>query len=238
MPGASNEPSAALVCEAVAAGFEAALDERLVGLVAYGSGADGSFVPGFSDLDVCCFLHGRPSLVDAARLHRRLTGTDLGPFEYLQVRYVDVGAPARSELVPGSVRPLRGAVDVSPYLHDDASLAATAAEFLASLPATVADDVATWSVATAPAHRRRHLRLIATRVKPAVRATLATSGTAPCSAYAADWPTMAERLTALDTGVGHRLAAFRGELPPVDQGAVVRAAELGLSVLTDLVHGG
>jgi len=129
-----------------------------------------------------------------------------------------------------------GGLDLAPYVHDDASLALVAADFLAGLPALLRDDVATWSVAVAPAHRRRHVRLVVTRVKPAVRAVLATHGTAPTTAYAADWAAMADALAHVDTGAGARLHALRAALPADDDAAGGFACELGLALLADVVR--
>lgn len=166
---------------------------RCVALYAYGSGVDGSFIPGFSDFDLAVFTRGRPSLDDALALHRHLAEAELDPFAYLQVKYVNLSQPSKGEFVPGSYELLTGKLDdESVHVFDDEALRVEAERWLSVLPGLVVDDTHTWSVAVGSSRRQRHVRLIVTRIKPTVRSILAVSGVLPSAAFVANWDELAE----------------------------------------------
>ncbi|HEV8065258.1 MAG TPA: hypothetical protein VGP46_10525 [Acidimicrobiales bacterium] len=221
----------ALVKAEVARGFGDVLGTNLIALYAYGSGVDGSLIAGFSDLDVAAFLAGRPLPDDLFRLHRRLD-RPIEPFSYLQVKYIDTTAVAKATLVPNSFELLAGQLaDEGSYVFRDDELLTEARRWLEVLPALVADDGDTWSVAVGGERRLRHVRLLTTRVKPAVRSWLCLQGVAPTVAFTANWQQMAELLTPRDRQAGSLISHLHSLLPPADDDAAKEAGEVALRLL-------
>ncbi len=93
-----GDPRLARLRSSVVDAVDKTFGTRCVALYVYGSGVDGSFIPGFSDFDLAIFNHTRPTLDDTFALHRHLGQIELDPFAYLQVKYVDLGT------TQGSVR--------------------------------------------------------------------------------------------------------------------------------------
>lgn len=88
----------------IAKAFRGALGDDLLALYAYGSGADGTHIPGFSDLDLAAFCFGMPSRDALLSLARCWGDIEISPFSYLQVRYIDANDAPRQTLVAGSLR--------------------------------------------------------------------------------------------------------------------------------------
>jgi len=219
--------------------FTEALGPDLTALYAYGSAVDGSFLVGFSDFDIAAFCRGKPTLDSYVAIHRLLDDVDLHPFDYLQVKYVDVTASPRHELVPGAFEVLWGGLgDESSYVFTDESLRVESEHWLSAIPALAAGDAETWSIAVGSARRRRHVRLIITRVKPAVRSALTRLGEPPVKAFTASWDALPLMMAGHDEEAASQLAELRSLLPPVGPESERRAAELGLGLLSRLCPGG
>jgi predicted nucleotidyltransferase len=215
----------------IGSGFAAVLGVRLTAVYVYGSGVDGSFIPGFSDLDLAVFCDGRPSLDELLRLHERLD-VAIDPFSYLQVKYVDVTAEPHATLVPHSYEAVVGQLeDEACYVFTDEELLAEARRWVRVLPAIVIDDADAWSVSAGTARRGRHVRLLVTRVKPAVRSTLCLLGVTPSVAFAADWQQMADLMTRHDAESAALISRLRSLLPPADDEEGRTAGEVALKLL-------
>jgi len=203
-----------------------------VALYVYGSAADGSFLAGFSDFDVAVFCRGLPAFDDYLAVHRLLADLELYPFDYLQVKYVDITAPPSHELVPSAFQLLSGGlVNESRYVFTDESLRVESKRWLSVLSALVAEDTQTWSVAVGAARRRRHVRLIVTRIKPSVRSLLTALGMSPIKAFTASWDEFSSMMAFYDRAASTMLADLRLLLPPRDPESESRVAELGLALL-------
>lgn len=173
---------------------------------------------------------------DALALHRHLGTLEPRPFAYLQVKYVDLVDPPEPQLVPNSFELLAGALDAeAPYVFGDEALPIEAARWLSVLPGIVIDDTETWSVSVGTARRLRHVRLIVSRVKPAIRSILARRGVRPTTAFGASWSEMAELVRTLDLECASQIALLRSLLPPRDHGRTVLAGEVGLQLLWRLL---
>lgn len=216
--------------------FSEVLGPDLTAIYVYGSATDGSFLAGFSDFDVAVFCHGRPALDAYLAVYRHLADVQLDPFDYLQVKYIDVTAPPKHELVPGAFELLCGGlIDEKPYVFTDESLRAESKRWLSIVPGLLAEDAQTWSVAVGPARRRRHVRLIVTRIKPTVRGLLTVLGESPAKAFTATWDDFPSMMASHDQTAASQLADLRPLLPPSDPEAESRVAELGLALMTQLM---
>jgi hypothetical protein len=124
----------------------------------------------------------------AIDLQRRMPEPD--GVAYLQPSYRLAGTP-EPHLVPGDFRVLSGTVPGG-FVHDEASLRASGAETLASLPAVVRQDALDWTGAVGE-RRARHVRLMTTRLKPAVRAHLVELGEPALEVWGMAWNDLAQR---------------------------------------------
>lgn len=216
--------------------FRNALGDRLVALAAYGSSVDDSWIPGFSDLDLAVFMHGVPSAADAVATQRSLRDLDSGPFAYVQAKFLDVDEPPHQAIVPGAFRVFWGAIpNVAYYLHDDQSLRSSGKGWLRALPDLVAEDNAAWSVAAGSARRQRLIRLLMTRLKPAVRAMLVEEGESPSVVWLANWTELASRWGNYDPDAGEVLASLLVALPPANRAAELDCGEAILRLLERIV---
>lgn len=199
----------------LASALRAVLGERLEGAVVYGSAVTGDFIPGFSDVDLAVFAHGALRLDDTRALQEQADALAALAGGRLQLgHWVDVDRDApRPLFVPGAFMALCGP-DLQPgWMHSEESLRAAGQAWLAELPGLVRRDAADWAVASGAA-RRRMVRLLATRLKPAIRAALTEQGHPVLSVWASPWNALAEFWSTRD-GMGARaLRDVLGRLPP------------------------
>ncbi|MGZ4150679.1 MAG: nucleotidyltransferase domain-containing protein [Actinomycetota bacterium] len=174
--------------EPVVWAFRGALGPRLGGLAVHGSAVTGDLIPGFSDLDLLVVLDEPLSLEDALALQRRMP--ELPQIAYVQPSYRPASEPV-PHLVPGAHRVLTGSVPAG-FVHDDATLRAVGEEALTELPSLLDQDMRDWTGAVGE-KRGRHVRLLSTRLKPAVRATLVRLGEPPLEAWRLHWDDLAQR---------------------------------------------
>jgi hypothetical protein len=205
----------------------------LVALAVYGSSVDGSFIPTFSDLDVAVFLHGEFDVEDAIAVQGGLSDLEPAPFAYIQVKFHDVDASASPTLVPGSFSVLWGKLPKDPsYLYDDNSLRRVTESWLERLAALIADDRAAWSVAAGAERRQRLVRLMMTRLKPAVRSMLVRQGEPPVPVWLAGWGELTSRWREHDVNSAARLASLLAALPPQGREQEVACGEEILRLLS------
>jgi hypothetical protein len=174
--------------EPVVWAFRGALGPRLMALAVYGSAVTGDLLPGFSDLDLLVVLDEPLGLEDALALQRRMP--ELPGVAYVQPTYRLPSEPSPL-LVPNAFRTLTGALPDG-FVHDETSLRAASADALAELPALLGRDARDWTGAVGE-KRARHVRLLTTRLKPAVRATLVRLGEPPLDAWRLHWDDLAQR---------------------------------------------
>ena len=97
------------------------------------------------------------------------------------------------------------------FVHDEASLIRSSEECLADLPSLVDEDARAWTGSIGE-KRTRHVRLMTTRLKPAVRATLVGVGEAPLTVWWLPWPQLVERWRDHDLVRAHELDALLVQL--------------------------
>ncbi|MGH2599167.1 MAG: hypothetical protein ACRDJ9_07245 [Dehalococcoidia bacterium] len=204
------------VISALVDGFRDVLGSRLAALVAYGSAVTGDFIAGFSDFDFVAFVASGLEIADCLELQRRLASVDPYPFAYLQMHEpVDLSDEAgrRPILTPGSFRAVYGAVSDERFLHDENSLRAAGRAWLADLPRLIRQDTRDWAVAVGGA-RTRLLRLLMTRLKPALRGLLVEQGEPVLQTWAAPYAALAERWALIAPEYGAQLKWLLELLPP------------------------
>jgi hypothetical protein len=172
----------------VARTFEGVFAERLVGLAVYGSVATGDAIPGFSDLDLCTVLTDALTVDDAIELQRAMP--EPAGVAYMQATFHSAAAP-EAHLIPGAFRLLTGTLPAA-FLIDEEGLRKASAETLSTLPALVEQDTRAWPGAIGE-KRLRHVRLMTTRLKPAVRAALVQCGDPPFATWRAPWDELVDR---------------------------------------------
>ena len=207
------------------------LGDRLVGLAAHGSAVTG-YIAGFSDFDFVLVVRDFISPSDAAALHAALAVAcpDSTPFTYLQLSaVVDIADSSRRRhgLIESAHAVLAGALPSDWEFNSEEDLRAAGRERLKALPGLVRIDSLDWAADTG-AQRARRIRVMMTRLKPAVRAILVNGGVDVMEAWTADWYGLAKALTALDADRGLRMSAILSRLPspPADEmevGAIVLA---------------
>jgi hypothetical protein len=203
----------------------------LRGLAVYGSAVSGDAIPGLSDLDLFVVLTDELTLADAIALQRVMpepTG-----IAYLQPKFVSASA-VKPYLIPGGYRVLAG--EMPPGVEvDENGLCASSDGALRALPALVADDTRAW-VGAIREKRLRHVRLLTTRLKPAVRATLVQAGEPPLSTWRAPWDALVRAWRDHDARRADELAEAIALLraTPINAQA---AGEALLQLLTTLADG-
>jgi hypothetical protein len=202
----------------------------MAALVAYGSAVTGDLVPSCSDFDVKLFLRGPLTVADARRCQAAIGGIDREPFAYVQLSVIDVEGEAPAPILGPAYAVLKGGLDLGPYLHTEASLRASGDRGLADLPRWLAEDVADWAVDTGRARSRR-VRVMVTRLKPAVRALLVRQGAEPLEVWAAVWPELLHELAGHDAALAEKAGAALARFPcaPEDE------PELGVMLLDALM---
>ncbi|HEX4213366.1 MAG TPA: hypothetical protein VIA06_08595 [Candidatus Dormibacteraeota bacterium] len=214
--------------------FAAVLGDRLVALAAYGSSVDGSFLPGFSDLDLAFFIHGRIEVEDAVGVQRLLQDLGPDPFDYLQAKFADIDEAPRPTLVPGSFAMIRGRIPDPAYIHDETSLRAVGFATLAGVVARIEDDKVPWAIAAGPARRRRLVRLMMTRLKPATRALLVEQGEPVLTTWRAGWGDLAPRWRVRNPEAAGAMDSLLAALPPRTREAELFCGETILGLLTHI----
>jgi hypothetical protein len=226
---------AAQLRERLAASFSVVLAERLVALVAYGSSADGSFIQEFSDFDLAIFMRGEFSVEDAIAVHAGLGDLTPRPFGYLQTKFVDLSVAPEPMLVPGSFSPFWGRLPDEPsYLYEADSLRRSGRQMLETLPSLIANDRAAWAVGVGSARRQRLVRLMTTRLKPAVRSLLVEYGESPSEVWIAGWQDLGDRWRGHDEQAAENLDSVLVLLPPTGSEQEVACGERILRLLVGI----
>ena len=195
--------------------FRGVLGTRLVAFVIHGSAAHGGYLPGFSDLDCVAFTRGPMTVADCLAVGARVAALDPTPFASLQLSAVvdlDDPAGARPVLIPRAYEVLVGDDVDERYLHTEATLRASGRAWLRALPGLLTRDAQDWAVATA-ATRPRLVRLVMTRLKPALRALLVERGEPVLATWTASYMDLADRWDHLAPGSGARLRDVLTGLP-------------------------
>jgi Nucleotidyltransferase domain len=173
--------------EPVASAFVRALP-RIITLVPYGSVVTGDFIEGFSDLDLVAVLPEPLTIEDAIALQREMPEPD--GVAYVQPTFHVQDRP-EPHLVPGAFRVEIGELPDG-FVATEETLIRSGADVLRELPSLVADDARAWTGAIGE-KRPRHVRLMVTRLKPAVRATLVTLGEPVLEVWRAPWDDLVDR---------------------------------------------
>jgi Nucleotidyltransferase domain len=177
----------AMELDGVTGAFSRVLSDRLVALVAYGSVVTGDRLPG-SDLDLLVVLRTPLTLDDAVSLQRWMP--EPPGVSYIGVTYLLANEPA-PWLVPDGFRLLTGLLEDG-FISDEATLTLRGREVLRDLPRIVDQDARDWSGAIGE-KRGRQVRLLTTRLKPAVRAMLAREGEPPLEVWRLPWDELVQR---------------------------------------------
>lgn len=190
-----------------------ALDQPLGGdllqVVIYGSSVTGDILPGLSDLDVVIRTARPLDLKAAGLVHDRVRLVDLTSYAYAQATFVGANEPG-PRLVPGAFEVLRGGGDVQ--LHTAVSLLDSGRSWLQQLSGELLqNDLGDWAFA-GRSNEARVLRLLVTRLKPAVRAVISDMGHDPLEVWGAPWPTLVVLLRQAHPGFGVALGEILGVL--------------------------
>jgi hypothetical protein len=193
------------------------LGDRLVALAAHGGAVTG-FISGFSDFDFVLVAKGFPSTADASALNEALTRLcpDPAPFTYLQLSsVVDVSdlVASRRGLIDGAYGLLAGALPEDWQFTGREDLRTSGRAFLSDLPRLIRVDTIDWA-ADAAGRREYRVRVLFTRLKPAVRALLVERGVDPLDAWTANWAALPRLLAGVEPQIGLELAGLVEALPP------------------------
>jgi hypothetical protein len=201
--------------------FDSVLGDRLVGLVVHGSAVTGDVIPGFSDFDFVVFAHGPLTARDGIKLQGAVGEIDPAPYAYIQLsRAVDVDGSERPGplFAPGAFRGIRGEVPSPEFIFTEETLRAHARESRADVARWFPSDIEGWATATGP-RRSYMLRLLMTRLKPAVRTLLIEHGEDPITVWGASYLALADMWTAHSPGAGRRFRELVESLPYRDEAA-------------------
>ncbi len=161
---------------------------NLVCLAAYGSIVTGDHFAGFSDLDLMVVVREPISVEDAIGLQRLMPEPDGVPYIQPSFHLSDEPVP---HLVPEAFLVLSGEVPEG-FVATEETLLRDGSEVLGNLPDLVKDDARAWTGAIRE-KRPRHVRLMVTRLKPAVRATLVHLGEPAVQVWRSPWTDLASR---------------------------------------------
>lgn len=95
----------------------------------------------------------------------------------------------------------------------------------------IADDRVAWSVAAGSARRQRLVRLMMTRLKPALRSILVEHGEPPTDVWIAGWNELARRWREHDVEAAETLDSVLAVLPPAGREQEVACGERVLRLL-------
>ena len=184
---------------------------------------------------MAAFHRGALDRSDYVAIHRALDAVSVYPFAYLQVRYHDVKGRPRPTLIPGQYAIVHGTLgDGRPWEYDEAELQAVAAALTEQHAAVVLGQAEDWSSAVSE-RRPRQIRLMLTKLKPALRAVLVSLGEPALATWADSYDGLARRLAGYDRPLAEALAEVLAELPaPPERQRVV--GETLLEVLARLGH--
>lgn len=198
----------------LALALEAVLGERLAGTVVYGSAVTGDFIPGFSDIDLAVFARGALRLDDARALQEQADALAALAGGRLQLsHWVDADRDApRPLFVPGAFMVLCGPGLRPGWMHAEESLRAAGQAWLAALPVLVRRDASDWALASGPV-RTRLVRLLSTRLKPAIRAALVEQGHPALSVWGSPWNALVKLWSLHDEEGAVALRDVLGRLP-------------------------
>jgi predicted nucleotidyltransferase len=174
----------------------------IVAVAAYGSIVTRDHLAGFSDLDVLVIVREPISVEDAIRLQRLMPEPDGVPYVQPSFRLLHEPEPY---LVPGAFRVVAGELPDG-FVATEEALLRDGGEVLRKLPDLVRDDARAWTGAINE-KRPRHVRLMVTRLKPAVRATLVRLGEPVLHVWAMPWDELAARWRIHDPKQGASLSA-------------------------------
>jgi len=162
-----------------------ALTGALPGIVAvavYGSVVTGDFIEGFSDLDLQVVLPQPLSVEQAIMLQRQMP--EPPGVAYIQPTFSVRDRPV-AHLIPGAFRVEQGELP-SGFIATEETLRRSSTDTLRELPSLIEDDARAW-VGAIGEKRPRHVRLMVTRLKPAVRATLVELGEPVVDVWQTPW---------------------------------------------------
>lgn len=197
--------------------YREVLGNRLIALAAHGGAVTG-FISGFSDFDFVLVVKGFPSTADASDLNQALTRLcpDPAPFAYLQLSSViDIADPGASRrgLIDGAYSLLAGALPEDWQFTNREDLRTSGRALLSDLPRLIRIDTIDWA-ADAGGRRERRVRVLFTRLKPAIRALLVERGLDPLEAWTANWTLLPGLLAGAEPQIGSVLAGLVAGLPP------------------------
>jgi hypothetical protein len=185
----------------VARGFSDVLGKRLFALAAYGSVVTGDFIAGFSDLDLLVVVRDELTVDDAITLQQRMPEPPGVAYVQPSFHLMDHPVP---HLVPAAFHTLLGELPEG-FVATEQTLLQSSAETLHNLPPLLVQDARDWTGAMGE-KRLRHVRLMVTRLKPAVRATLVRLGEPPLEVWRMPWDALALRWSDHDEGRAAALA--------------------------------
>jgi len=194
-----GDPSALI--EPVAHAFSEGLPSLVV-LAAYGSIVTGDHLDDFSDIDLWVVLREPFGVEDAIRLQRLMP--EPGGVSYIQPSFHLIHEPV-PHLVPGAYVVLSGELPEG-FIATEETLLRDGTELLRDLPDLVRDDALAWTGAIRE-KRARHVRLMVTRLKPAVRATLVGLGEPALEVWRMPWNELAHQWSVHDPKQAASLSA-------------------------------
>ncbi len=206
----------------IATAYREVLGDRLVALAAHGGAVTG-FISGFSDFDFILVVKGFPSTADASALNEKLTRLcpDPAPFTYLQLsEVVDLAQPGGSlcGLIDGAYSLLAGALPDGWQFNSREDLRTSGRALLSDLPRLIRIDTVDWAADVA-GRREHRVRVLFTRLKPAIRALLVERGLDPFEVWTANWTALPSLLEGVQPQIGSVLAGLVEALPPTRDNA-------------------
>ncbi len=211
-------PEARAVGDLLVAAFREVLGKRLGVFVVHGSAVTG-YVAGFSDFDFVLFLHGPLSLDDGFALQQRLRATDYISFTYAQIsRVIDLDDPAERStgLIDGAYAPLLGELPDGWTFHQEETLRERGRNVLLDIPHQLRSRNEDWATGTA-VQRQRSIRLLATVLKPSLRALLCELGEPVMATWTSPYQVLSTAIARHDVRMATMLNGLLPMLPPTGQ---------------------
>jgi Nucleotidyltransferase domain len=219
----------------VARCLDASLGAALAAVAVYGSGADGTYIRGFSDLDLAVFHEGPLEPPQLLEIHRRLTDVAVEPFAYLQLKFLDVLGPPQPAFVPGQFEIIHGSMtDPRAWQWSARALRRSSAKIVDGLPGLTLELTHDWSSAIG-AREGREIRRLFTYVKPALRASLVALGEEALAVWSAPIDDLAALLRRYDAVAAAPFGRLVRRLPVV-RGDETAAGETLIELLGRLTE--